>query len=227
MRNKYAFFLSLILASTLACACTASGFQDRKAIIMLDPGHGGNDTGVKGPDGSTEKSICFLLAKKISKKLRDNNRILLTREGDHNPDPVQRTAAANRGKADLFVSLHTDGSAPQISGIIRIIHLPPHISQHTDSGIWDEGHRLHREQSIRLANSLAKTMENKNLPQRIRIMEADLFLLKPLTMPAVLVETGNLRSPRDALWLADPDNQNTLAEAIANGIDRFIDSMVH
>ncbi|TWI75615.1 N-acetylmuramoyl-L-alanine amidase [Desulfobotulus alkaliphilus] len=225
MRIKYAFFLFLILTCTFANLSPANGFQERKAIVMLDPGHGGNDTGVKGPDGSMEKNISFLLAKKISENLKDSSRVLLTREGDHNPDPVQRTSAANRGKADLFISLHTEGSPPQISGTIRIFHLPSHTIQSRDSGIWDEGHIPHTEQSTKLAHSLARAMEKRNLPQRIKVQTADLFLLKPLTMPSVLLEIGNLRSPRDALWLADPNNQNTLAAAIADGIGRFTDSM--
>ena len=86
--------------------------------IVLDPGHGGHDTGAKGPGGTLEKTVSLNLARKIAADLKDHCRVILTRTDDYWLDIPERTAVANNAKADLFVSLHTGaGFLHQQTGI--------------------------------------------------------------------------------------------------------------
>ncbi len=73
--------------------------------IAIDPGHGGNDTGIKGIKGSFEKNITLNLANILKKKLLKKIKVVLTREGDYNVDIFDRTATANYKKADIFISM--------------------------------------------------------------------------------------------------------------------------
>src|SRR6202035_5398527 len=82
--------------------------------IVLDPGHGGDDTGVKGAAGILEKNVALAVARRAKGVIegRLGIRVLLTRDEDTKPDADTRAAVANNNKADLFISLHANGSPP-------------------------------------------------------------------------------------------------------------------
>jgi len=79
---------------------------------MLDPGHGGDDAGVKGPNGTMEKDVVLAVAKRVKSAIegRLGIRVIMTREEDKMADADTRAAIANNNKADLFISLHANGS---------------------------------------------------------------------------------------------------------------------
>src|SRR4029079_6344150 len=80
--------------------------------VAIDPGHGGEDDGVKGPAGTREKDITLSIARRVKAILeaRLGVRVLLTREDDRNVPIDERTAMANNNKVDLFISLHANAS---------------------------------------------------------------------------------------------------------------------
>src|SRR5204863_6418640 len=80
--------------------------------ITVDPGHGGDDEGVKGAAGAKEKDLTLSVARRLKAALegRLGIRIILTRDDDRNVPIDERTAVANNNKADLFISLHANGS---------------------------------------------------------------------------------------------------------------------
>ena len=87
--------------------------------VVIDPGHGGSDVGVRGVDGIEEKQLTLDVARRIRQRLetRLGLRVILTRDDDHAPGLDERAATANNSKADLFLSLHANAAlAPAVSG---------------------------------------------------------------------------------------------------------------
>ena len=80
--------------------------------IVIDPGHGGEDNGVKGPGGAVEKDVTLAVARRVKGAIegRLGMRVLLTHESDNRIGADARAAIANNNKADLFISLHANGS---------------------------------------------------------------------------------------------------------------------
>src|SRR5207244_2902907 len=78
--------------------------------IVIDPGHGGEDEGVKGAGGTKEKDLVLAVARRLKAAIegRLGVRVVLTREDDHNVALVNRAAIANNSKAALFISLHAN-----------------------------------------------------------------------------------------------------------------------
>lgn len=93
--------------------------EDRKIVIALDPGHGGEDPGAAGPAKTKEKYVVFALAKELEKILQQDPayEVLLTRTGDYYVGLRQRVALARKAKADIFISIHADAyRSPQPRG---------------------------------------------------------------------------------------------------------------
>ncbi len=88
--------------------------QSSSAIhtVAIDPGHGGDDAGVKGANGAIEKDVTLAIARRVKGVIeaRLGLRVLLTRDDDRNVPLDERTAIANNNKADLFISLHANAS---------------------------------------------------------------------------------------------------------------------
>src|SRR4029079_18015431 len=83
-----------------------------KKVIVIDPGHGGSETGATGKDGAFEKDITLAIANKLKALLESNTgvRVILTRTGDQQVGLDDRTALANNNKADLFISIHANST---------------------------------------------------------------------------------------------------------------------
>ncbi|MCY3971317.1 MAG: N-acetylmuramoyl-L-alanine amidase, partial [Acidobacteria bacterium] len=86
--------------------------------IVLDPGHGGSDTGVSSPGGVTEKDLVLEIARELGSHLADSldARVVLTRTDDADVALENRTAVANQRRADLFLSLHVSPDSPWAAG---------------------------------------------------------------------------------------------------------------
>ncbi len=105
-------FLILCFLSSGAIPSVAKQplFDAYKRIIVLDPGHGGRESGARGADGTAEKAVALKLAELIATELERDYKVTLTRTDDYHVDLDHRTALANHLKADIFISLHTGGS---------------------------------------------------------------------------------------------------------------------
>ena len=87
--------------------------------VVIDPGHGGDDAGAKGPNGTLEKDVTLQLARRLKAAIesRVGLRVLLTRDADENVPVDRRTALANNNKADVLFSLHANASVrPALHG---------------------------------------------------------------------------------------------------------------
>lgn len=99
--------------------------------IVIDPGHGGKDSGAIGPNGLMEKEVVLDLANRLKKMLEEKDpslSILLTRDGDYFVPLDKRTSFANHHKADIFVSLHANGAFSREANGFEIFHLSAEAS---------------------------------------------------------------------------------------------------
>jgi N-acetylmuramoyl-L-alanine amidase len=185
-------------------------------LVVLDPGHGGNDTGAIGPDGIEEKWVTLPIATKAAQLLRQEGaEVIMTRTGDTNPDLYARTDIANLAEADVFVSIHGNSypSDPSIGGTGTYIYAP--------SPVIAPGQQLNVR--LRLANCLQNTLVAAlRLHNSRGIFDDNLEVLRNAQMPAALVEVAFLSNRREERLFNDTNFQQKAGTAIAIGIVKFL-----
>ncbi len=202
-------------------------------VVVLDPGHGGNDAGAHGPSGLKEKDVTLAVARALSESLAGSCRMVLTRDDDYGLSVEERTSIANHNRATLFISLHngagstsaTGGMAVYFCGQVARETLPEaDVSLDTDLVPWRAVYLRHQAASRRLARLLINRLEPLADDGEVDSGAIPLLVLKGADMPAVLVETGCLTNPVDEQKLADPDYVRAIAAAIAVAVRTFFKS---
>ncbi len=235
-RLNYIYYLLIIMSFLLSphdVIANNSLFNDYNGIIMLDPGHGGNDHGVSGPKGTLEKNIALELANLIAAELKKNYKVEFTRTDDYNVQLDQRVAAANHVKADIFISLHTGGSFQHTPKDIIIYHfikplaVPDPVQLNLTNNEYDSLKSWQHIQikHIKKSKTFSKIIINRlnavpDLPQA-HIKGAPLKILQSADMPAILIETGYLTNPKIESSLKDTDTLSKIAKAISLAINDF------
>lgn len=182
------------------------GFQG--ATIAIDAAHGGDDPGVTTPDGLEEASVVFDLAREVGAELeRRGARATLLRGRGDAPTASERARAANAAEAAVCVSLHLNAGDPAHSGAVCSYF-------GTDATHSPAGRRLAGLIQSELAGRLG--LEDHG------IQPLAIALLRETRMPAVMVEAAFATHPGDAERLRDPRFMHGLAEAIATGIQMFL-----
>jgi N-acetylmuramoyl-L-alanine amidase len=171
-----------------------------RALVVIDPGHGGRDPGAIGIGGLREKDVVLNISQQVSSLLEQQGlQTLMTRQDDREVDLAPRVAAAERANADVFVSIHANAlsmSRPDVNGV--------------ETFYYSTGRSL--AQSIQ-TNLVAETgMRDRGVKQ------ARFYVLTRTSMPSVLVEVGFVTGSEDAPRLRDRAFQSRVAEAIARGI---------
>ncbi len=216
--------------------------------IVIDPGHGGDDTGAVGPDGRLEKDLVLQVARRVAGALEARGHtVRLTRTGDETRALTDRTALANRVGAKAFISLHANASTVSAVRGAETYYMSldesasdahaaataelenragngRHERTALDLILWDLAQAEVLNESARLALVVQRRL-NALLGLKDRgVKQAPFVVLTGATMPAVLVEVGFLSNPDETRMLADSDYQQRLAEAIALGIEDFVGS---
>jgi N-acetylmuramoyl-L-alanine amidase len=175
-----------------------------KPLVLLDPGHGGQDPGTVGIGGVQEKNVILPISLDVAEELRKQGiEVRLTRDRDYFISLEGRTALANQVDADLFVSIHANAinlSRPDVNGL--------------ETYYYQSGRRLAEIIHYNILNSV--NIQDRN------IRRARFFVLRHSEMPAVLVEVGFLTGVQDASDLKDPEHRRQMAKAIARGIVQYI-----
>jgi N-acetylmuramoyl-L-alanine amidase len=172
-----------------------------RGVVVIDPGHGGRDSGAIAVTGIYEKTVNYDVAQKVAAILRRRGiEVVLTRQGDVFIELEARADIANRRNADLFVSLHAD-SAPNPSAQGFTLYVAEGASP----------------DSQRAARNIARAMATTGLENR-GVRPASYRVLVLNRRPAVLVEMGYLSNRQEALRLQNNAFQDRLAAAIATGI---------
>ena len=195
--------------------------------IVIDPGHGGDDTGARGAKGTLEKDVVLALARRIKGALeaRLGARILLTRDGDAAVPLDSRASLANNNKADLFVSIHASGAvrpsaagaAVFYAGVERYTADGQRVADSTatlmpvfgggtreiDVVPWDSA-QLHFVEQSAVAARLFEATLRQTVPMNLRaLQQAPLRVLVGANMPAVLVEVGYLTNAEQEAQLRE------------------------
>ena len=203
-------------------------------VIAIDPGHGGDDHGARGPSGLLEKDVALSMARALAGALSGRYRAVLTRDDDYGLTASERASSANHEQAALFISLHSGGSFRTTTGGMAVYFcgrtaretLPPAepapASARRDLVFWDSVYLRHQSASRRLAQLVTARLKPLAAGAEVESRALPLLVLKGADMPAVLVETGYLTNPVDERKLSDPDHINSVARAIAEAIDMFL-----
>jgi N-acetylmuramoyl-L-alanine amidase len=218
--------------------------------IVIDPGHGGSDPGAPGYiKGIWEKDIVLTLAHNLAKKLRERVHctVILTRDTDKKLTLEERTAMANTQRADLFISLHTNAARNKnLAGIEtyllnlatdeQAIAVAARENATSKKNISDLEFILsdlmkHAKigESTRLANdvqlSLVQGMKQKySKINDLGVKQAPFYVLLGARMPAILIETSFISNKIECERLLDPAYQDALCDAIATGVQRYVDA---
>ncbi|QJB46567.1 N-acetylmuramoyl-L-alanine amidase [Dolichospermum flos-aquae] len=177
-----------------------------KIVVIIDPGHGGKDSGAIGIGGVLEKDVILPISKRITEVLERNGiQVIMTRGSDYFVTLPGRVTMAQRANADVFVSIHANSAGanrPEVSGL---------ETYHYDSG-------------LRLAQIVhSKILQSLNVRDR-NVRKARFYVLRKTSMPSILVETGFLTGRDDAAKLRTSAYQNQMADAIAQGILQYLKS---
>jgi N-acetylmuramoyl-L-alanine amidase len=211
-------------------------FEAFKSVIVIDPGHGGQDFGAKGSDGTLEKAVTMALARLIASQLEPEFKVVLTRTDDYQVELHDRTSLANHLKADIFISIHT-GAGFVHSTTGTLIYYYQNFSQ-PDAGrgqgpvpadsdskssiLWKNIQTGYIEQSRTLARAIDDRLKPITAVQS-RTEGSPLAVLQGAAMPAVLIEVGYLTNPAQEKKLSDIRFLTEFAEQIRLAIEDFIE----
>jgi N-acetylmuramoyl-L-alanine amidase len=212
-----------------------TALKDFDKTIVLDPGHGGYNTGARGPEGTLEKNLTLALARLIASELEEKYNLVLSRSDDYWLDIPDRTAVANHSEADLFLSIHAGGSfhrkpsgifiyySQDIAQRALTLELPTtkQIEKNNAMKPWENIQEKHATASKNLAAHIQKSLRNHLKLMQCKVEGAPLIVLQGADMPAVLIEIGNLTNPTQEKKLLNPDVLADLAMFISMGIEDF------
>lgn len=217
--------------------------------IVLDPGHGGEETGAIGPSGTPEKELTLALARSLAERLRQELgvEVVLTRNDDVQLPLDARSAIANQRQADLFISIHLNATVRgQARGAetyflalaatdARAADLARQENLAGGDGaaepgseefdlqllLWDLAQSRHLEASQRFATHVQAELNSAlDLPDR-GVKQAPFRVLMGAAMPAVLVELGFLTNGAEERQLRDPAYRARLVDSLVRAIARF------
>lgn len=196
-----ALALALVAAAAPGARGEAPAHGRTERIIVIDPGHGGNDTGVKGSTGLLEKDVTLAVAGLLKEKLEVNLgvKVILTRSGDYEVTHLERAAMANHNKAILFLSLHLGSSTSQAADTFTVGYAAPRTGP-TGGGsvawqVWNEQNAPFREESKRLAAVLQNSLSAWLSRDAREPVGGDWLVLEGAGCPAALLELGCLSNP--------------------------------
>src|ERR1700739_376205 len=208
--------------------------------IVIDAGHGGQDTGTIGPHGLMEKDLCLDIALRLGKLIQDevpSANVIYTRQADTFVTLDQRTEIANKAKADLFLSIHANSSNDaKVEGIETYYMSSDTVPQAMEAQANTLPHRpiqdlqdllkevaRSRDLASDIQESLAAFVRDGSRPKRNRgVRKAPLVVLTGADMPSVLAEISFLSNPADEQWLMRPDNRQRVAEGLYHGIEKYL-----
>jgi N-acetylmuramoyl-L-alanine amidase len=224
---------------------------DPRPLVVLDPGHGGLDTGTKGPNGELEKDIVLDFAKRLRERIEKSGkyRVLMTRTDDTFIPLGDRVQIARSAGAALFVSIHAD-SLPHKEGdaqgatVYTLSDTPsdPQAAQLADqenradviagvdlkdepddvAGILlDLAQRETKTFSIQFAHKLVSELKDATRLHKEPIKSASFRVLRSPDVPSVLVELGYVSNKQDLQSLLSDTWRNHTADAMAQAIDGY------
>jgi N-acetylmuramoyl-L-alanine amidase len=212
---------------------------------VIDPGHGGDDTGGIGPTGLDEKDVVLDVATRLGRLLQGlGAEVTYTRATDIYLPLEARTGIANRERGDLFISIHGNSNPDHSARGVETYYLnftsapdalevaarENTVAQKSVSQLRDLVQKIALQDKIQESRELATAVQNsigKNFPDvRNRgVKEAPFIVLTGANMPAILTEISFLSNPGDEANLKDPEYRQKIALALYQGISDYISKL--
>lgn len=222
----------------------------RMVTIVIDPGHGGEDSGAIGARGSKEKDVVLSIGKRLKFKIEQqpNMRVVMTRNADFFVPLGVRVQKARAVQADLFISIHADafvqptarGSSVFVlsekgasstaarwlakrenaADLIGGVNIKKHDRQ-LASVLLDLSTTAQIKHSMKLGSAVLNEMGGINRLHKGSVEQAAFAVLKAPDIPSILVETAFISNPEEEAKLNNDAHQEDIADAILNGIKKY------
>lgn len=218
----------------------------REIIIAIDAGHGGEDPGARGRNGTREKDVVLATARRLEALVRAEKgmRPVMIRDGDYYLSLRQRIQKARQHKADLFISIHADAFLhPNAKG--SSVYTLSERGASSEAARWlaesenaadlvggvsledkdellasvllDLSQTATSSASQVIAAEVLSSLNDVGNVHKPRVQQAGFVVLKSPDIPSILVETAFISNPKEEQRLRDPRFQQSLAEAIMSG----------
>lgn len=223
-----------------------------KKVVVIDPGHGGEDPGAIGKYSSKEKDINLSISKLVKEKLTNAGyKVLLTREDDIFIPLVKRTQFANDNKADIFISIHCNASEKPTgtdhgvevyflsekatdpesiatekleNEVVIKYEKPTEELNKLQKILWSMIVTEYMNESSKLCSCIGTEVATHTGQNYRGVKQAGFYVLRGAQMPAVLVEVGFISHPNEELKLTRKDFQELIADGIVAGIRRYYEN---
>ena len=224
----------------------------RLITIAIDAGHGGEDPGAKGANGSYEKDITLSIARRLKGMIdkTENMRAFLTRDGDYFIPLHERVNRARKVQADLFVSVHADAFIKPHARGSSVFALSEKgatsaaarwlAKNENDADLIggvklavsdvnlkrtliDLSQTAQISDSLKLGRAVLDEIGGINQLHKPYVEQAGFAVLKAPDIPSILVETAFISNPEEEKRLIDDAYQDKMAAAIVNGIKRYFE----
>ncbi|HET7442964.1 MAG TPA: N-acetylmuramoyl-L-alanine amidase [Terriglobales bacterium] len=218
--------------------------------IVIDPGHGGHDTGTIGPNGLEEKDLVLGVAKRLGKLLqsRMGAEVIYTRQDDTFIPLETRTAIANEQQADLFVSIHANSSSDRDARGVETYYLnftsnpdalevaarENAVSDKSIHELQDLVKKIALKEKIEESREFASDVQQalhtglaaKSAAIRDRgVKKAPFIVLIGANMPSILAEISFVSNPTDERKLETAEYRQRIAESLYHGISRYVNGL--
>jgi N-acetylmuramoyl-L-alanine amidase len=222
----------------------------RAIVIAVDAGHGGNDPGARGPQGTLEKKVTFTIAKKLAALINAHSgmKAVMVRKGDYYVGLRKRMQIARAAKADLFISIHADAfhnagvrgasvytlsrngasseAARWLANNENAADLIGGISLDDKedvlaSVLLDLSQTATQEASVNAAGHVLRNFQDVCELHKGSVQKAGFMVLKSPDMPSILVETAFISNPLEERNLLSASYQSKIAKAIFRGVRNY------
>ena len=220
-------------------------------VVVLDPGHGGEDSGAIGPGGTYEKDVVLAIARQTKLLLEQDNRVVvfMTREEDVFIPLGERVRKARSVNADVFVSIHADAfTRPDARGSSVFALSERGASSAAARWIANKENQsdliggvrlmgrdptlakmilemsqsITNADSIKLGRGMIGELTPVNRMHKNAVEQAGFAVLRSPDVPSILIETAFISNPEEELKLASASHQLKLARAIRSGVRKFL-----
>jgi N-acetylmuramoyl-L-alanine amidase len=220
-------------------------------VVVLDPGHGGEDPGAIGPAGTYEKDVVLAIARQTKSLLEQDNRVIvfMTRDEDVFIPLADRVRKARSVNADVFVSIHADAfTRPDARGSSVFALSERGASSAAAKWIADKENQsdliggvrlagrdpalakmilemsqsITNAESLKLGRGMIGEIKPVNLMHKQHVEQAGFAVLRSPDVPSILIETAFISNPEEEQKLASPKHQLKLARAIRSGVRKFL-----
>jgi len=230
----------------------ASDIREQDYLVVIDPGHGGEDPGAVGVNGSHEKKVVLEIASRLKRIINWDSRMraVLTRTGDYYVSLRRRAVFAMDREADIFISIHadaaerrsaqgssvyilsTDGASSELGRWLALRENAADLAGGVDIGeqepilqrtLLDMGLDWKIKESRELGIHLLNALGKVGPLHSPNVERAGFAVLKSGDIPAVLVETGFMTNPAEEQALGNPLVQERIAGVIFRGLSAYCD----